>query len=324
MRKIFSFLCLSMLSLLHAPAADTPKKALVVTVTTEFRHSSIPTAERILAKLGQESGVFTVDYVQQQGTRPEAPKKPTPPKAPATDKSKSRYESLLEQYNFDVEQAKYEAALAKFEAQQQSLTEAQKTAAAQWDQSLKENLAKMGPESLKNYKLVIFANTTGNLPLPNRDAFIQWVRDGGAFVGMHSASDTFHHYKPYIEMLGGEFETHGAQVAVECINKDPKHPATKHLGQIYDIGRKNEEIYIIKSYNPAVVRELLVLDRHPNTLKPGHHPIAWCREFGKGKVFYTALGHNESVWEREDYQNHILGGIKWALGLESGDATQSK
>ena len=169
--------------------------------------------------------------------------------------------------------------------------------------------------------MIIFANTTGDLPLPNRDAFIQWVKDGGAFVGMHSASDTFHGYKPYIEMLGGEFQTHNEQVSVECINKDPNHPATKHLGPSYNLGRKNEEIYIIKNYNPATVHELLVLDKHPNTHEPGHYAVSWCKEFGKGKVFYTSLGHNEFVWEREDYQKHILGGIKWALGLEPGDAT---
>jgi type 1 glutamine amidotransferase len=254
------------------------------------------------------------------------PRKPTPPKPPVSDKkTKSTYDSLLEQYNFEVEQAKYQAALATFQAKEQSLSEAHKLAAAEWDQAVKRSLAKLAPESLKNYNLVIFPNTTGDLPLPDRDAFIQWVRDGGAFVGMHSASDTFHHYKPYIEMLGGEFQTHGAQAMVDCIIKDPNHPATKHFGPIYNIGGKNEEIYIIKSYNPAAVHELLALDKHPNTREPGHHPIAWCREFGKGKVFYTALGHNEFVWEREDYQKHILGGIKWVLGLEPGDATpQSK
>ncbi len=322
-KRVFqSLLCLcALLAARDARPADESKKALVVTITTGFRHSSIGTAEKVLAKLGAESGVFTVDYVQQPGNRPEPPKKPTAPKAPAPDaKPKSPYEARMIEFQFDVEQAKYEAALAKFEAAEKSLTEAYKIADADWDASVKENLAKMAPGSLKNYQLIIFANTTGDLPLPNRDAFIQWVKDGGAFVGMHSASDTFHGYKPYIQMLGGEFERHDAQVSVQCLNQDPNHPATKHFGSIYDIGGKNEEIYIIKSYHPAAVHELLVLDKHPNTQQPGHYAVSWCKEFGKGKVFYTSLGHNEFVWEREDYQKHILGGIKWALGLEPGDA----
>ena len=323
MSKLFSVLCLgAVLTSSQVFAADAPKKALVVTVTTGFRHSSISTAEKVLAKLGAESGVFTVDYVQQAGNRPEPPHKPTPPKPPVADaKPRSPYEARMADFQFEIEQAKYEAALAKFTAQEKSLMELFKAAEVEWDQGLKENLAKMNPESLKNYQLIIFANTTGDLPLPNREAFIQWVKDGGAFVGMHSASDTFHGYKPYIQMLGGEFETHGAQVTVQCLIQDPNHPATKHFGSTYDIGGKNEEIYVIKSYNPATVHELLVLDKHPNTKQPGHYAMSWCKEFGKGKVFYTSLGHNEFVWERDDYQKHILGGIKWALGLEPGDAT---
>jgi type 1 glutamine amidotransferase len=121
-------------------------------------------------------------------------------------------------------------------------------------------------------------------------------------------------------MLGGEFQTHGAQERVECIVADRKHPATKHFGPTYNIGGTNEEIYIIKSYDPTQVHELLYLDKHPNTKQPGHYAVSWCKEFGKGRVFYTSLGHNEFVWEREDYQQHILGGIKWALGLARGDA----
>ena len=322
MKRILSFSLLgSLFFAVNALPADGPKKALVVTVTTGFRHSSISIAETTLRMLGDRGGVFTVDYVQQRGNRPEPPKKPTPPKPPAQSNTKSSYEALMDQFQYEVEQAKYEAAVKKFEEQEKQLMEAYKPAAAEWDASLKENLDKMTPESLKNYQLIIFANTTGDLPLPNRDAFIQWVKDGGAFVGMHSASDTFHGYKPYIEMLGGEFETHNEQVSVECINKDPNHPATKNFGPTYNIGGKKEEIYLIKSYNPAKVHELLVLDKHPNTRQPGHYAVAWCKEFGQGKIFYTSLGHNEFVWEREDYQKHIFGGIKWALGLEPGDAT---
>jgi len=82
-------------------------------------------------------------------------------------------------------------------------------------------------------------------------------------------------------------------------------------------------------------RRLLTLDKHPNEKTPGDYPIAWCKEYGKGRVFYTSLGHREDVWDpntapnfkRENskevselYQKHILGGIRWALGLEKGSA----
>jgi type 1 glutamine amidotransferase len=298
-------------------ATPHPKKALVVTVTTGFRHSSIQTAETVLANLGRESGSFTVDYVQQPGKAPEEPQKPAAPTVPKPNADPEKQKTEQSKYEGDL--LKYQAALEKYQAEEPKLQADYKFAAAEWQSKLKSVMGKLSPASLKNYDLVVFANTTGDLPLPDRDGFITWVREGGAFVAMHSGSDTFHGYWPYIQMLGGEFETHGAQESVECIVKDQKHPATRHFGAMYDIGGKKEEIYIIKNYNPATVHELLYLDKHPNTKKPGHYAISWCKEFGKGRVFYTALGHNEFVWERDDYQRHILGGINWALGLERGE-----
>ena len=182
-----------------------------------------------------------------------------------------------------------------------------------------EMAGKMTAEALKGYDGFIFANTTGDLPLPDKDAFIAAINSGKGFVGMHSCSDTFHVYRPFIEMLGGEFQTHGAQVGVECLVQDAKHPAVRHFGEAYCI--QQEEIYLMKSYDPKRVHELLMLDKHPNQKKTaGRFPISWCRKQGQGNVFYTSLGHNESVWENAAYQQHILGGIKWSLGLEPGDA----
>ena len=240
-------------------AAEAPKKLLVVTVTKGFRHSSIGTAEKILAKLADDKkNNIAVDYVRND----------------------------------------------------------------------EDMASKMTAENLKQYDGFIFANTTGVLPLPNKEAFLKEIQNGKAFIGMHSASDTFHSpdtnlVDAYTKMLGGEFLTHGAQAGVECLVQDPKHPATKHLAESYCI--EQEEIYLIKSYNvDGKNHELLVLDKHPNKKKQqGHFPIAWCKEFGKGKVFYTSLGHREDVWENPRYQKHVLGGIRWTLGLEPGDASPS-
>lgn len=240
------------------------KRVLVVTVTKGFRHSSIPTAEKVIGELAAKSHAFTVDYVRN-------------------------------------------------------------------DQDMAE---KMTAAALKNYDGFIFANTTGILPLPDKEAFLNAIKGGKGFIAMHSGCDTFHGkdgIDPYIEMLGGEFETHHAQVGVECLVQDPKHSATRHLGQSFKV--KQEEIYLIKNYSPAKVHELLVLDKHPNDKTPGHFPISWCKEYGKGKVFYTSLGHREDIWDAdpdlkgrinpvevsEAYQKHILGGIEWALGLKKGD-----
>jgi len=264
-RPVLIALILGSFLLGFAMAAEAaPKKLLVVTVTKGFRHSSIPTAEKVLGELAQKSGDFTVDYVRD-----------------------------------DAEMAQ-----------------------------------KMTADALKNYDGVIFANTTGILPLPDKQAFLDWIKSGKAFIGTHSAIDTFHGkdmVDPYIEMIGGEFKEHHAQEEVDCINQDPKHPADKSLPASWHV---KDEIYLTKNFDRTKVHGLLTLDKHPNDKTPGDYPIAWCKEYGKGRVFYTSLGHREDVWDpntpenfkRENpkevselYQKHILGGIRWALGLEKGD-----
>jgi len=191
---------------------------------------------------------------------------------------------------------------------------------------------KMAPESLQKYDGVIFANTTGELAIPDKEFFLNWLKSGKAFVGMHSCSDTYHGYPPFIQMLGAEFLTHKAQAGVSAINEDPHHPATVHLGPNFQVF---DEIYIMKNFQRDQVRGLLTLDKHPNDGYPGDFPIAWCKEYGKGRVFYTSLGHREDVWDTDwkdgqgkransaeiakAYQQHILGGIEWALGLKPGE-----
>jgi type 1 glutamine amidotransferase len=289
-------------------AGAAPKKALVVTTTTGFRHSSIETAEVILAKVGADSGVFTVDYARV--TPPKVARKPNPPKASGDAgkdaKAKEKYETEL---------AKYQADEPQINAELKKYADEQKRVLAE----------KMSPAALKNYDLIIFANTTGVLPLPDKQAFLDWVKNGHAFVAMHSGGDTFHGpgntIDPYVDMLGGEFKTHGAQQIVECVSRDREHPAVKHFGKSWDIHGKKEEIYEFKNYQEKAVHALLVLEKHPQTKEPGVYPMSWCKEYGTGKVFYTSLGHNEFVWESPEYQKHILGGIKWALGLEKGDVS---
>lgn len=304
-----------LLGLATASAAQKPKNVLVVTTTTGFRHSSIETAERMIEKLGRESGAFTVEFARV--TPPKGPHKPTPPKDTG-DADK-----------FKAETEKYNAALEKFTAEDARYQEALKAYSAEQKKVLAE---KMSPAALKNYDGVIFANTTGDLPLPDSQAFIDWVKAGHGFVGTHSASDTFHGFRPYIEMIGGEFLSHGAQATVDCLNQDKKHAACKHLPDSWTV---HDEIYLLKSFNRGTVHGLLTLDKEPNKKTPGDFPIAWCKEFGKGRVFYTSLGHREDVWDDETpanfkrqnskeiakaYQEHLLNGIKWTLGLAKGNA----
>ncbi len=297
----------------NAVTADpAPKKLLVVSVTTGFRHSSIADAEKALMQMADQTHAFTLDFARQPAGKPAAPKKPTAPKANASGDAQTAFEGAMVKYNADLAAA--QPALAK------------------WDADVKQALLKLAPESLKNYDGVIFASTTGDLPIPDKEGFLAWIKAGHAFIGIHAATDTFHGWPAYIDMIGGEFQTHHAQVAAECFNKDPQHPATRSLGAKWEI--QQEELYRFKNYDVTRVHELLALEKDPNDGSPGHFPMAWCKEYGAGKVFYTALGHREDLWDNDPalkdrknsvetakaFQAHVLGGISWALGLETGDA----
>jgi hypothetical protein len=284
-RTLRHALCLALTPLLicglNLEAA--PKRVLVVTTTLGFRHSSIPTAEKVLGELAQTSKDFTVEYARVE---------PNDPQFKGADGKPDK--------------AKVEAAIKEVIG------------------------AKMSAEALKNYDAVIFANTTGDLPVPDKAAFLDWIKSGKGFVGMHSATDTFHGYPPFIEMIGGEFKSHGAQVEVDAINQDKECPACRHLGASWKVF---DEIYLFKNFDRTKVHGLLTLDKEPNKKTPGDYPIAWIKEYGQGRVFYTSLGHREDIWDpnwkgdrknseeiSRQYQQHILGGIKWALGLEKADA----
>jgi uncharacterized protein len=171
------------------------------------------------------------------------------------------------------------------------------------------------PSALAGVDAIVFANTTGSLPVPDLRALLNWIADGHGFAGMHSASDTYHDAPAYLEMLGNEFLTHGNHSTVEALVENPSHPASSPLGQRF---RVFDEIYKFTRANRGAVTMLLSLDRHPadglpESGQPGDLPLAWARIYGQGRVFYTALGHREDVWESSLYQQHILGGIRWVL-----------
>lgn len=217
---------------------------------------------------------------------------------------------------------------------------------------------KMSPKALKKYDAIVFDNTTGELPLPDPQAFLDYVKDGHGFVAIHAGSDTFHTWPtpyegkdkglptPYAQMLGGEFLTHHAQSENSMIIRDPDHPAMKAIADAGKNGspatssvniqnntapegqtwRTYDEIYLLQHNDASKLHVLLDLDKYPadksaEAGQPGQHIIAWTKMYGKGHIFYTVLGHRREMWNDPYYQKHIQGGILYVLGLAKGSAT---
>lgn len=179
-------------------------------------------------------------------------------------------------------------------------------------------------DNLKNYDVVWFY-TTGNLGIPEETLnyfFNDWLKQKGhGFVGTHSASDTYGDYKPYWDMIGGTFNGHpwGSGETVTISVHDAKHPASKPWGDEFQI---KDEIYQYKNWQPEKVHVLMSLNMAKcKTKMPYHVPVAWVKNYGDGKVFYTNLGHNNETWTNKTFQETLLHGVKWILGQEEGDAT---
>ena len=179
-----------------------------------------------------------------------------------------------------------------------------------------QNCADLNPEMLGKVAAVAFY-TTGELPIEaaNRDAFMDWMLHGGAFVGIHCATDTFYKYAPYQRMVGGVFDGHPWHQEIRVDVLDGAHPAVATLERGFLI---TDEIYQFRDLVRPPLRELLrveplSIDLSKGARKDGNYPIAWCRDYGQGRVFYTSLGHRPEVWLDARFRRHLLGGLSWTI-----------
>ena len=183
-------------------------------------------------------------------------------------------------------------------------------------------------KTLNDFDAVLFY-TGGTLEMDDQKMadFIAFVHDEGkGFIGIHSAAITFTQWPAYGEMIGGYYDEHPwntfeAPIVVE----DPLFPGMQSWKPSFTL---TDEIYQIRMFSRATSRVLLRLDPSKLDLKnPRVHrtdrdfAVAWAKMYGKGRVFYTTLGHVEANWDRADMQTMVTGAIKWALGLVDADVT---
>ena len=150
--------------------------------------------------------------------------------------------------------------------------------------------------------------------------------DGKGFVAAHTATTAFFSWPEFGEMLGGRFDEHpwGIKDATVVI-EDPAFPAMRHFKPSSTV---KDEHYQTKDFSREKIRVLASLDPKSVDLtnanvhqKDGDFPVAWVKNYGKGRVFYSTLGHAAESWDTPQIQTMYLEAMKWALRLTDGDAT---
>ena len=182
----------------------------------------------------------------------------------------------------------------------------------------------LSKEQLAGAKAVVFASTTGELPIDDetRQALVDFVKDGGALVGLHSASNTFDRWPRFQRLLGAGFRRHPPAQLGRVVVTDRRHPSTRRLPRAFRI---RDEFYEFKRSPRRRAHVLLRAD--PASISGETRrdlPLAWCRREGRGRVFYSGLGHFGSAWRSDRRLRRLVdGGIKWTLGVSSGPCGRS-
>lgn len=180
------------------------------------------------------------------------------------------------------------------------------------------DVGRISADGLRDYDGIVFY-TTGELPLADaqKRALLDFVRGGKGFVGIHSATDTFYKWPEYGDMIGAYFDGHPWHQEVRVRVEDPQHPGASGLQDGFTV---RDEIYQFRSWSRDRVHVILSLDPASVDLQKNgvnrtdrDFALSWTRTFGNGRVFYTALGHEPDVWRDTRFQQHLAGGIRWAI-----------
>lgn len=202
-----------------------------------------------------------------------------------------------------------------------------------WDSYIRTDYAWLtkgdtGPngKNLTKFDALVFVNTTGEMELSDaqKKDLLAFVHDEGkGFVGVHAALDANYKWPEYGEMIGGWFDEHPWNTFdAPILREDAAFPAVKHLKPAFV---KNDEIYQAKAWSRDTLNVLLRLDE--TKLKYGDKRIkredkdfavAWAKMYGKGRVFYSTLGHTNESWSDPDVKTMYAEAIKWALGMTDG------
>lgn len=304
----------------HTAKTAEPEKRQVLFVchSISFIHPAVVPAERALRELGRQAGFELTCFRYTHD-----PKELATKKTRIFGRATKPGELLLDQYR------------AAFKA-------------TTGETIGPEHCGRLDASTLSRFDAVVFYTKDDPCGTPaEKQALLNFVRSGKGFVGAHSATVTHFDWADYGTMLGGYFDTILFKQAIPLFVEDRTHPSTAHFGSRVEM---DHEVYQFRApYNRDKVDVLLRVDpsyaktivrqvkegrakaaalskagkkKESETLlrslprlsrKDGDFAIAWCRDYGKGRVFYTALGHFPEQWKDERFRRHILGGLLWTM-----------
>jgi type 1 glutamine amidotransferase len=184
-----------------------------------------------------------------------------------------------------------------------------------------------GGPSLSSVDAIFFlGHRDVQLDAQQKADLLSFIRDEGkGFVAAHTATTAFESWPEFGEMLGARYDGHPwGRADGSVINEDPSFPATRHLPAVFAF---TDEFYQAKDYSRDKLRVLLRLDvsKMPKSAEvhrpDGDFPLAWAKAYGKGRVFYSALGHAAATWDDPNVYHMYFEALKWSLGLSDAELT---
>ena len=189
------------------------------------------------------------------------------------------------------------------------LEELLKKRGGRWQLTVTVDLDALASLATSDYSAVIIY-TTGfrkELTEAREKGLLSFVANGGGFIGVHSAADSFRDSRAYVEMLNAEFLTHPHFHEFPVTMVDKNHYMTVRMPDFV----VPDEMYHLQSYDPAKCHLLA------ETFWQGKKmPMAFVRPYGKGRVVYLALGHDLRAWKHPEFQRLLLRGLEWTGGAE--------
>lgn len=189
----------------------------------------------------------------------------------------------------------------------------------QYDVDVSKDCTLMTPENLARYDALVFY-TNRELPISeeNRQAILDFVRNGKGFVAVHSGTGTFFEWLPYQEMINAIFDGHPWNEEITVKVEQPEHPIMKGVEPSFDV---TDEIYQHTNWSRARTHVLASLDNNSVDVNAKgvkradkDWALAWAHRYGQGRVYVNALGHTKDVWDDDQFKRMMVQGILWALG----------